>query len=160
MIVPGSTAFTRIPRWACSIASDVVAAFRPPFVSAARTAGTQAMGVVGEARGYPYNMAAPMLLHLGDGELRDVKEARDIEAQDRRVVCLGLLSEGFADKDAGVVDERIDAPEPAMPSEITRSAVFQSVMSPETTMTSSPLNGSASRSAPWPRDLTRPDFDR
>jgi hypothetical protein len=57
-------------------------------------------------------MAAALLLHLGDGELRHVKEARDIDAQDRRVVGLGVLSERFGDEDAGVVDERVDAPEP------------------------------------------------
>jgi hypothetical protein len=57
-------------------------------------------------------MAAASLLHLGDGELRDVKKACDIDAQDRRVVCLGVLGERFADKDAGVVDQRVDAPEP------------------------------------------------
>ena len=42
-------------------------------------------GVLGEGRGYLYNMAAALLLHLGDGQLRDVKEARDIDAQDRLV---------------------------------------------------------------------------
>jgi hypothetical protein len=56
-------------------------------------------------------MAATPLLHLGDGELCDVKEPGDVDAQDRRVVGLGVLSERFGDEDAGVVDERVDAPE-------------------------------------------------
>jgi hypothetical protein len=41
LMVPGATAFTRIPRFAYSIASDLVAAFRPPFVSEASTDGTR-----------------------------------------------------------------------------------------------------------------------
>jgi hypothetical protein len=40
LVVPGATAFTRIPRFAYSIASDLVAAFRPPFVSGSSTEGT------------------------------------------------------------------------------------------------------------------------
>jgi hypothetical protein len=46
--------------------------------------------VVDEARCDLYDMAAAVLLHLGDGELRHVKEAGDIDAQDRRVVGLGV----------------------------------------------------------------------
>jgi hypothetical protein len=75
-------------------------------------------------------MTAALLLHLGDRELRDVKEAGDVDAQDRRVVGLGVLRERFGDEDAGVVDERVDAPESTMPSEIVRSAVFRSAISP------------------------------
>jgi ferredoxin-NADP reductase len=36
-MVPGATAFTRMPRFAYSNASDLVAAFRPPLVSDAST---------------------------------------------------------------------------------------------------------------------------
>ena len=57
-------------------------------------------------------MAAALLLHLGDGELRDVKEPADVDAQDRCVVGLGVLGERLADEDAGVVDERVDPAEP------------------------------------------------
>src|SRR5271156_5065833 len=60
-------------------------------------------------------MAAALLLHLGDGELRDVKEPGDVDAQDRHVVGLGVLGERFGDEDAGVVDERVDPPEPGHP---------------------------------------------
>jgi len=40
---PGATAFTLIPRFAYSIASDLVAAARPPFVRDASTEGTPAI---------------------------------------------------------------------------------------------------------------------
>ena len=40
LMTPSATAFTRIPRLAYSIASDLVAALRPPFVSEASTDGT------------------------------------------------------------------------------------------------------------------------
>jgi hypothetical protein len=86
-------------------------------------------------------MAAALLLHLGDGELRDVKEARDIDAQDRRVVCLGVLSEGLLIKIPALLTSVSMRPNRAMPCEIAWSAVFRSTMSPETTTTSSPLNG-------------------
>jgi len=40
LMIPGDTAFTRMPRLAYSIAIDLVAAARPPLVSDARTDGT------------------------------------------------------------------------------------------------------------------------
>ena|SRR6516165_11714316 len=43
LMMPGATAFTLIPRFAYSIASDLVAAARPPFVSDASTEGTPAI---------------------------------------------------------------------------------------------------------------------
>ena len=39
-MTPGETALTRMPREAYSMASDLVAAARPPLVSAVRAAGT------------------------------------------------------------------------------------------------------------------------
>lgn len=56
-------------------------------------------------------MTAALLLHLGDGELRHVKEASDVGAQKRLVVVLGVLGKWLGDEDASVVDERVDAPE-------------------------------------------------
>ena len=38
-MIPGETALTRMPREAYSMANDLVAAARPPLVSAASTAG-------------------------------------------------------------------------------------------------------------------------
>src|SRR5216683_174491 len=47
-----------------------------------------------------------------DGELRDVKEARKVDAQHSRVISFGILSERLGDEYASVVYEGIDAPEP------------------------------------------------
>ena len=47
--------------------------------------------VIDQARCYLHDMAAALLLHLRDSELRDVNEAGDVDAQDRRVVGLGVL---------------------------------------------------------------------
>jgi hypothetical protein len=52
------------------------------------------------------------LLHLCDGELRDVKEAPEVDAQHSRVISFGILSERLGDEYASVVDECIDSPEP------------------------------------------------
>jgi hypothetical protein len=57
-------------------------------------------------------MAAAVLLHFGDRELYDVKESGDVDSKNRRIVGLRLLDEGLGDKDAGVVDKRIDPSEP------------------------------------------------
>ena len=43
LMMPGATAFALIPRFAYSIASDLVAAARPPLVSDASTEGTPAI---------------------------------------------------------------------------------------------------------------------
>jgi hypothetical protein len=51
------------------------------------------------------------LLHLCDGKLRDVKEAREVDAQHGRVISLSILSERLGDEYASVVDERIDTSE-------------------------------------------------
>src|SRR6266478_467231 len=112
LIVPGATAFTRIPRFAYSIASDLVAPFRLPFVSEASTDGMRASALSTRFVVICTTWPATPLLHLGDGELCDVKEPVDVDAHDRPVVGLGVLGERFGDEDAGVVDERVDAPEP------------------------------------------------
>src|ERR1700726_4210958 len=68
--------------------------------------------VLDKARRDLHDVAAMPLLHLCDGELRDVKEAREVDAQHSRVISLGILSERLGDEYASVVDERIDAPKP------------------------------------------------
>jgi len=65
--------------------------------------------VVDQARRDLHDMAAALLLHLGDGELRNMKEAGDVDAQDRCVVGPGVLGEGLGDEDASVVGERYAA---------------------------------------------------
>ena len=112
LMTPGATAFARIPRFAYSIASDLVAALRPPLVSEASTDGTPAIRMIDEARRDLHDMAASPFLHLGDGELGDAEEAGDVDAEDRGEVRLGVPGERLGDEDAGVVDERVDAPEP------------------------------------------------
>ena len=110
-MMPGDTAFTRMPRLAYSIASDLVAAFRPPLVSEASTDGTPRVGVIDQAGRDLDDVAAALLLHLGDGELGDVEEARDVDADHGRIVFGGVLRERLGDEDAGVVDQRVDAAE-------------------------------------------------
>src|SRR5579883_3265414 len=56
-------------------------------------------------------MTPTLLLHLGDGELRHVKEASNVGAQESLVVSLGVLGERLGNEDASVVDERVDTPE-------------------------------------------------
>jgi hypothetical protein len=68
--------------------------------------------VVDEAGGDLDNVAAALLLHLGDGELGGVEEAREIDPKDIGVVGLGVLGEGLCNEDACIVDQRVDAPEP------------------------------------------------
>jgi hypothetical protein len=63
--------------------------------------------MINEARGDLDDMAAPMLLHLGDGKLRYMEEASCVDSTDRGEIVLWL-----GNIDAGVVDERVDAPEP------------------------------------------------
>ena len=92
-----------------------------------------------QARGDLYDVAAAPLLHLRNSELCNVKEAREIDAQQGAVIFLSILREWLGDKHARVVDERIDAPNRATPSAIARSAVFRSEMSPGTTRTWSSL---------------------
>jgi hypothetical protein len=101
--------------------------------------------MVDEARGNLNDMAPALLLHLGDGELRGVEEPGGVDAQDGSVIGLGVLGEGLGDEDARVVDERVDAPEPVMPSEIARCAVFRSAMSPGTTRMSGSFDGLTDR---------------
>ena len=95
-----------------SIASDLVAAFKLPFVNEARqTERRRSRGRPSSS--YLHDMTAALFFHLGHGELRDVKEAGDVDVQDRREVGLGILGKWLGDEDAGVVDERVDAPKPA-----------------------------------------------
>ena len=68
--------------------------------------------VFDQARRDLHDVATMPLLHLCDGKLRDVKEAREVDAQQSRVISFGILSERLGDEYASVVDERIDAPEP------------------------------------------------
>ena len=65
--------------------------------------------VVDEARRNADHVAAAILFHLGNGELRDEKEAVEVHGGDVCVVFGRIAGEGLGDEDAGVVDERVDA---------------------------------------------------
>jgi hypothetical protein len=62
-----------------------------------------------------HDMAAGLIFHLRDGALRDVEEAGNVHVQHGRVIGVGILRERLGDEDAGVVDKRVDAPEPPHP---------------------------------------------
>src|SRR5215510_14215148 len=68
--------------------------------------------VFDQARRDLHDMAAVPPLHLCDGELCNVKEAREVDPEHSGIVGLGILSEGLGDEYAGVVDKRIYAPKP------------------------------------------------
>ena len=57
-------------------------------------------------------MPAASIDHLGDRQLGDVEEPCEVHRRDRRVVIERVLRERLADVDAGVVDQRVDPPEP------------------------------------------------
>ena len=97
-----------MPRLAYSIASDLVAAFSPPLLSEASTEGTLRVGLIDQGGRDLDDVAGPLLLHLGDGELRDVEEAGNVGAHHRRIVLGGVLRERLCDEDAGIVDQRVD----------------------------------------------------
>ena len=52
-----------------------------------------------------------MLFHFGNGELRDVIEARHIHVHHGGVVFRGVFGERLADVNAGVVHQRVDPAE-------------------------------------------------
>jgi hypothetical protein len=97
--------------------------------------------VVHEAGGDLDDMTAALLLHLGNGELRDMEESGDVDAQNGGVVGLGVLGEGLAMKMPALLMSVSMRPNRARPSEITRSAVVRSAMSPGTARISSSPDG-------------------
>src|ERR1700722_10798767 len=68
--------------------------------------------VFDQARRDLHDMTTTLLLHLRNGELRDVKEAREVDAYHSSVISRGVLSERLGDEYAGIVDDGIDAPVP------------------------------------------------
>jgi hypothetical protein len=112
LMTPGATAFTLMPTFAYSIASDLVAALKPPLRQRGEHGRHVGVRVFDQARRDLHDVAAMPLFHLRDSELRDVKEPHKVDTQHSGVISLGILSERLGDEYAGVVDERIDAPEP------------------------------------------------
>jgi hypothetical protein len=87
-MTPGETALTRIPRDAYSMASDRVAAARPPLVSAVSTEGT-----------------------LESATSCQSKEPREVDADDRVIVVCRVVDERFGEIEPRIVDQRVDPTE-------------------------------------------------
>jgi hypothetical protein len=68
--------------------------------------------VIDQAGGDLDNVTAVPLFHFRNRELRDVEEARSVYRQHGTVVGLRVFREGLGDEDAGIIDKRVDAPEP------------------------------------------------
>jgi hypothetical protein len=79
-MMPGETAFARIPLFAYSIARDFVAEFRPPFVSDASTDGTPLIAWSVRVVVIADHVATRVLLHFSNRELRDMEESREVHA--------------------------------------------------------------------------------
>ena len=69
------------------------------------------IGLIDQGRGDRNDMAAARLLHLGDGALRDMEKSGEVGGHDGDLVVLRVLGERLGDEDAGVVDERVGAPQ-------------------------------------------------
>ena len=87
--------------------------------------------------------------HLPDRPLGDVEEPGQVDGRDRGVVLDRVLRERLADVDAGVVDQRVDPPEPIERLRRPRArAVSASAMSPATaTKSVRPRTGARARVA-------------
>jgi hypothetical protein len=73
------------------------------------------VGAIDQRRCDLHDVAALALLHLDHGALRDVKEAGEIDPENRRIIGLGIFRERLRDEDAGIVDQRIDPPKSSHP---------------------------------------------
>jgi hypothetical protein len=71
-----------------------------------------APGVIDEAGRDVDDVAAALDGHLADRTLRDVEEAGEVHGGGRIEILLRVVGERLADEDSGVVDQRVDAPEP------------------------------------------------
>jgi hypothetical protein len=94
-MAPIATVFTRIPRLAYAIASDLAAQAAP---SQPREHGRYAVNSMVDQARRLHDMAAALFLQPRDGELSGVKEPGKVDAQDGGIVGFGLLSEGLAMK--------------------------------------------------------------
>jgi hypothetical protein len=65
-------------------------------------------------------VAAALGDHLRDRQLSEMEEAGEVHGRDRLVLIEGVFRERFADVDAGVVDQRVEPPEP-VPSLVDRA---------------------------------------
>ena len=109
----GETALTRMPQEAYSMASDRVAAARPPLVSAARTAGVpefaESATVAETLTTWPPCRVAISAMARCVSQKNPVRLTPDHAG----VVSGGVVGERLGDEDARVVDEGVDAAEPS-----------------------------------------------
>ena len=93
------------------MASDLVAAARPPLVECCQDGGRARVGVVRQGRRDVDDVATAPCEHLGDGALGEQEEPSEVDADRGCVVVAGVVGERLGDKDSGVVDEGVDSPE-------------------------------------------------
>jgi hypothetical protein len=110
-MMPGEAALTRMPREACSMASDLVAVARPPLVSAAGTDG--ALEFASSAWVALTLTTWPPFRFSISAMTRWVSQKNPVRLTpaNERVVLRRVVGERLGDEDAGVVDQGVDAPE-------------------------------------------------
>src|SRR3954469_16336726 len=69
--------------------------------------------MVDEAGRDVYDVTAPLLEHGVQHALRYVEEPREVHADQRAELVVGVVGERLGDEDAGVVDQGVDAAETA-----------------------------------------------
>ena len=79
-MMPGETAFTRMPRLRVFDRKRLGRGVQAALGQRRQHRRHARIGVVDQAGRDLHDVAAALLLHLGDGELRDVEEARDVDA--------------------------------------------------------------------------------
>jgi hypothetical protein len=97
LITPSDTAFTRKPREAYSIASDLVTATRPPLVSNRQRGRSAVVRVLDERCRDIDHVATTPVEHVFDRSRRDVKKTGEVDGDQGVEVLEGVLREGLAD---------------------------------------------------------------
>jgi hypothetical protein len=92
---------------------------------------------------------------IGDGALRDVEESSQVGGHDGDVVVLSVPGERPAMKMPASLTSVLMHPNWATPSEIARSAIFESAMSPGTARMSASFDGSIVRAVDHPVSRSR-----
>ena len=99
-MTPRDTAFTRRPREAYSIASDLVTATKPPWSVLASAAGLVLSAYSTRVVETLTMCPAPLIEHVFDRSRRDVKEPGEVDGDQGVEVLEGVVREGLADVDA------------------------------------------------------------
>ena len=110
LMTPSDTALTRMPRDAYSIASERVTAASPPLVRAASAAGIVLTACSTRVVLMLTMWPLPCVSICGMTALRHVEEPGQIDRGHGGVVVEGVLREGLANVDPGIVDQGVDPP--------------------------------------------------